>query len=439
MARGVGFSGRESPARVFSPQYRWWVVLMLWGMCFFNYADRQAVFSVFPLLQREFHLGLIELGLLGSAFAWIYGLGAPLAGLIVDRIRRKSAILTGLHLWSAICIATGFSRTFRQLLLLRAAEGLGETIYYPAATSMIGDYHSRGTRSRALGILVTGVYAGTVAGGYFAGLIGQAHGWRWSFIVFGSSGILLGLALQKFLREPARGLGAGSWTNVAAPGSTQAALPVSQTLRLILGSKRALLLMGAFVCANFVAVVLLSWMPSFLFERFHLDLAAAGLSATIFAQLGSLLGALGGGWWADVLIKSTPRGRLIVQIIGVLGGAPFVALCGNSFSLGLVALWLFCWGFFKGLYDANIFASAFDVVAPEARGSVAGMMNCVGWLGGGGVAPVVIGMLAQRFGLGTAIGAASGIYLLAAVLLLICMAGTSRSSDLSPTAHGEKA
>src|SRR5262245_40848048 len=61
-------------------RYKWQVVAMLWAICFFNYADRQAIFSVFPLLEKEFRLGPVELGLLGSAFAWVYGLGAPLAG-----------------------------------------------------------------------------------------------------------------------------------------------------------------------------------------------------------------------------------------------------------------------------------------------------------------------------------------------------------------------
>ena len=35
------------------PNYKWYVVAMLWGIAFFNYADRQAIFSVFPLLQRR--------------------------------------------------------------------------------------------------------------------------------------------------------------------------------------------------------------------------------------------------------------------------------------------------------------------------------------------------------------------------------------------------
>ena len=161
---------------------------MLWWIAFFNYADRQAIFSVFPLLQKEMNLSTLQLGLLGSSFAWVYGLCAPFAGRIVDRVRRKTAILGGLQTWSIICMATAISRNFTHLFAFRAAEGLGETFYFPASMSLVSDYHSKETRSRALGIHQTSVYVGTIAGGYFAGLIGQNYGWRWSFIVFGGMG-----------------------------------------------------------------------------------------------------------------------------------------------------------------------------------------------------------------------------------------------------------
>src|SRR4051794_30046828 len=97
------------------PGYRWYVVAMLWGISFFNYADRQAIFSVFPLLRAEMQLNDVQLGLLGSSFAWVYGLGAPFAGAVVDRVRRKTAILGGLHAWSLICLATAVSRRFAHL------------------------------------------------------------------------------------------------------------------------------------------------------------------------------------------------------------------------------------------------------------------------------------------------------------------------------------
>jgi sugar phosphate permease len=177
--------------------------------------------------------------------------------------------------------------------------------------------------------------------------------------------------------------------------------------------------MGAFMCANFVAIVLLSWMPKYLFDKFHLGLAMAGLTATIFVQLASLAGAPVGGWLADMLRRRSPGGRMLVQMIGVLGGAPFVALCGMTSSVGILIVALTAWGFFKGLYDANIFASAYDVIPPEARGTAAGFMNAIGWLAGGGTAPIVIGLIAEHKPLGFAIALTSGVYLAAAALLLL--------------------
>jgi MFS family permease len=108
-------------------------------------------------------------------------------------------------------------------------------------------------------------------------------------------------------------------------------------------------------------------------------------------------------------------------MLGVLGGAPFVVLCGTTTSIGWVIVALTLWGLFKGLYDANIFASMFDVVRPEARGTAAGFMNTVGWLGGGGTAPLVIGFLAEDRGLGTAIALASVVYVAAGALLLVAI------------------
>jgi MFS family permease len=105
-------------------------------------------------------------------------------------------------------------------------------------------------------------------------------------------------------------------------------------------------------------------------------------------------------------------------MLGVCGGAPFVVLCGLTQSIGWLIVALTMWGLFKGLYDANIFASVFDVVRPEARGTAAGFMNKIGWLAGGGTAPLVIGLIAEERGLGTAIALASVVYVAAGLLLL---------------------
>jgi MFS family permease len=399
------------------PNYKWYVVGMLWWIAFFNYADRQAVFSVFPLLQKELHLTPVQLGLLGSSFAWVYGLCAPFAGAIVDRVRRKTSVLAGLQTWSLICLATAFSRNLSYLLFFRAAEGAGETFYFPASMSMLSDYHGRKTRSRAMGIHQSSVYVGTIAGGFFAGLIGQHYGWRSSFIVFGACGIFLGLLLNWFLREPQRG--AADLRDVGASESTAALhrMSIPDFLKIIRRTPTVVCLMLAFMCVNFTTMVLFTWMPSFLFNKFHLSLAMAGLTATIYIQLASMVGSPVGGWFADLLRSRTPGGRIIVQGIGILLEAPFVVWCALTNSLFWLPVALVLWGLFRGLYEANIFASVFDVVRAEARGTATGFMNMMGWLAGGGTAPVVIGYLAQRKGLSLAIAATSSSYVLAGLLL----------------------
>ena len=408
---------------VTTDMYRWVVVLFLWLVCFFSYADRQAFFSVFPLLQKEMDLTTVQLGLLGSSFAVVYGLSGPFAGFVVDRIRRKTAILGGLQVWSIICVLSALSRSFFQLLIFRASEGLGEAIYYPAALSMVSDYHGKRTRSRARGILQTSVYAGTVGGGYWAGAIAQRHGWRAAILVFGGLGCLLGLGLIRLLREPVRGsadreYGTGQLNGPSVPHTAPLSL---RAIRSVLAIKSLLMLMAVFACANFVAMVLLAWMPTYLYSRFHLSLGMAAFDAAVYPQVASMAGSVCGGYLADKFAARNRRGRMLVQCAGVMAGAPFVILCGLSGSLVLVKLALICWGFFKGIYDSNIFASAFDVVPAESRGTVSGSMNCVGWLLGGGIAPVLIGALALRMSLGSAIALSSMVYCLAGILLVVTM------------------
>jgi len=140
-----------------STDYKWLVLLMLWFVCFFNYTDRQAISSVFPKLKAEFGFDKVQLGLIGSAFMYVYAFGSPVAGYLGDRLRRKDLILGGCLFWSAVTVMTGWCAKLWQFLVVRALTGLGETFYFPSATSLLSDYHGGKTRSRALGIHNSGV------------------------------------------------------------------------------------------------------------------------------------------------------------------------------------------------------------------------------------------------------------------------------------------
>ena len=67
------------------PSYKWWVVGMLWFICFFNYADRMAINAVAKVLQDEYHFTDEDLGWIISAFMFVYALSSPLAGQVGDR------------------------------------------------------------------------------------------------------------------------------------------------------------------------------------------------------------------------------------------------------------------------------------------------------------------------------------------------------------------
>jgi MFS family permease len=424
--------------------YKWSVVAMLWFVCFFNYADRQAIFSVFELLKSEMHLSDVQLGIVGASFMWVYAAVGPIAGLVGDRINRKALIIGGLGFWSFITIATALSTNYSHLVLFRALEGFGEAFYFPASMSILSDYHGAGTRSRAMSIHQSSVYAGTIAGGSVAGVLGQHYGWRSSFYLFGSLGILLAVLLIVLLREPARthstqpaadepGLSDGQGEGEAAINRGQPSLPgvsaesftgrvvrllkeVLKTVRELFANPMVRILTVVFVGANFVAMIFLTWMPSFLYRKFNLSLAMAGVSATAYLQIASVLGVLSGGVLADRLAKTNRGGRMLTQAIGLTLGVPFIFLAGWTLSVPVVILALTGFGYFKGLYDANIWASLHDVVPPERRASAVGFMNSLGWIGGG-IAPVAIAAASERFGMGACISANSVIYLLVAALL----------------------
>ncbi len=401
--------------------YRWWVVFMLWFVCFFNYADRQAIFSVFPLLESELGLTKLQLGLVGSAFMWVYAALAPFAGFTGDRLSRKTLILGGFSFWSVITVATGWATRFWHLVTFRALEGFGEAFYFPSSMSLISDYHGPGTRSRAMSLHQSSVYIGTIGGGALGGLFGQHYGWRTGFYVFGLSGLILSVVLLRFLREPRRGQSEPGGGAVSGQGRP---VQVRRVLGEIFRSPTAVLLLAVFCGANFVAAAFLTWMPSFLREKFQMNLALAGLTATIYIQLASAVGSPAGGLLADVLARRFPGGRMTTQMIGLTLGAPFIFITGTTLSVPVLVVSMACFGFFKGMYDANIFASMYDVIHPGVRATAAGVMNAVGWMGGA-LAPLIIGAVVQHVGPAAEVAAMSravamgGIVYLAAASLLL--------------------
>ena len=122
-ALGEGHCANRSamPNILSSNNYKWYAVAMLWWIAFFNYADRQSVFSLFPLLVARIQSERrCNSALLGSSFAAVYGISAPVVGFVVDRVpaqglhsRRTSRLERHLHGhggFAQLCATALFSR-----------------------------------------------------------------------------------------------------------------------------------------------------------------------------------------------------------------------------------------------------------------------------------------------------------------------------------------
>ena len=123
---------------------------------------------------------------------------------------------------------------------------------------------------------------------------------------------------------------------------------------------------------------------------------------------------------------------MLVQMLGLAGGATFVVLVGLTQSVATLIAAMTLFGICKGIYDANIFASVYDVVHPRSRASAAGIMNTVGWLGGA-AATALTGWYADHGGYGSsvanmshAIALGGAVYLAGALLLLLAGLGFAR-------------
>jgi MFS family permease len=378
-----------------SRHYAWAVVGLLWVVACLNYLDRQVIFSLFPLIRSEMRVEDWQLGLLSTVFLWVYGAASPFGGWLADRIGRKRVLVASLLIWTVVTLATGYVRTYPELLAARAVMGLSEACYLPAALALIAELHGERSRSLATGIHQSGLYAGMALGGAIGGWMGERQGWRAPFVVLGAVGLVYAVVL-------ARGIRRGAKASDARLGAS-----VGEVLR-VPGYGGMLAAFTAFAIANWVVY---TWLPLYLFERFRVSLAAAGFSATFYLQAASFAGILAGGWVADRWSRKSVKGRVWTQAVGFAIAAPFLFLVGATGSMGVAVAALVAFGIGKGFYDCNTMPVLAQAARPEVRATGYGIFNFAGCVAGGAMAAAA-GVLKPMIGL-------AGSIEIAAVLLLV--------------------
>lgn len=388
--------------------YKWELIIMLWFAYFLNQGDRQIYNVVIPLIKEDLLLTDIQLGLVATIFTVIYGCLVPLGGYLGDFMKRKWIVFASLVVFSAGTLFTGFSGGLISLIILRGVTtGGGEAFYYPAATSLISQYHQK-TRAMAMSIHQTSLYVGIVASGFIAAYIGENFGWRFSFFTFGLGGIIL--ALYIFFRME----------DTPQPVSNETKQSFFYVVKEIFKKKTTWMLCLAFGGMVFVNIGYVTWMPTFYHEKYELSLSEAGFTSLFFHFSLALVGVLLGGKISDKFASKRKTIRMYTEFWGLLLGAPFIFIMGYTSNLYVSYAALAIFGFFRGVYDSNLYAALFDVIEPRLRASSVGVMTAFAFLVGA-LAPLLLGVVKTHYGLSIGIASLSFFYLFSAIMVLIAI------------------
>ena len=394
--------------------YKWELIVLLWGAFFLHQGDRQIFNNLAPLIMADLGLTKVQFGLIATAFTVVYGVLVPVSGYLGDALRRKWVVLGSLLVFSAATLLTGFCTGLLTLLIFRSvATGGGEAFYYPAANSLIGQFHQK-TRALAMAIHQTALYVGIVASS-FAATIGRWYGWRSAFFLFGSLGLVMaGIILARMHDTPR----AGTVNGHGAPA--ECGPTVAEVLRYVLAKRTVLLLGVAFAGQVFVNVGYLTWMPTFLHERHDLPLDVASFLALFCHHAAAFIGVTVGGWMSDRFAHRWRTSRMQFEYVGLLLGAPFIWWMGQAGSATLCCVALAGFGLFRGVYDSNLFAAPFDVIEPRYRSSAVGVMLCCAFVMGAS-ASTILAWIALRLDMATAISSMAGVYVVAGLFVLLAL------------------
>ncbi len=174
-------------------QYAWLIVVLLVPVALLNYLDRQMLATMKSSMVGDIPsiANKADWGVVMASFKWTYALLSPLGGLVADRMSNRWVSGLSLLTWAIVTWWTGHVTTFNELILARGLMGVSEAFYIPTALALIAEYHQGFSRSRAVGIHQTGIYAGQILGG-FAGYVAESpdHGWRWAFTTCGMIGVI---------------------------------------------------------------------------------------------------------------------------------------------------------------------------------------------------------------------------------------------------------
>src|SRR5580698_5028715 len=411
----------------YSKRYETTLVAILffsWGTVFL---DRMSQLYLAPYIAPEFHLTHEQVGMLASVLAITWAVSTLFFGALSDRFGRRRILIPAVFAFSLLSWLSGVAHTFHQLLLIRALMGIAEGPCWSIMTALIEESSTPSRRGRNIGIVVSaGALVGLAVAPILTTQVAARFGWRWAFFVCGVPGIVMGLLLWKFVKEPPRKSGAdGERLHQPRIRDYFAILRYRNVWLCCIGA--AGFISWLFLCNVFA--------PLYITEVAHQPPTTAGF----------LLGASGlGSFFLGFLLPSLSDriGRkpvlLLMAAMSAIVPLAFLVPVLYVYPLILAAI-VFVSNTGQGIASLIMVLVPTESVPPQFRATSIGLATLVGEVMGATAAPMVAGALAEKHGLALTMWLAAGgsAMLFVVTLFLKETAGPRTSIAISQAAVGE--
>jgi MFS family permease len=380
--------------------YSYYLFALLFLLYFFNYIDRVIVTSLFPFIQKEWGLTDTQCGLLVSVVYWsIVAFTFP-ASIFVDRWSRKKTIGIMALVWSIATGACAFVRSFPQLIVARTFIGIGEAGFAPGGTAMLSGLFPAEKRSRMMGFWNMSIPLGSAVGIALGGIIAEHWGWRHAFGLVALPGAIVAI-LFFFIKDYKT---VDLVKTVACAETTPSKVKMSRTdiVREFLKSPSLILTNIGFIGCIFVNNAILTWLPTYFHRTENIPMSQAGMKTGLVMML-ALIGLPLGGWLADVWFKKRVSARLLFPAITTTLNAVVVFIAFFFFEGKPQYMMLLIMGAIGSAFAPAAITVTQEVIHPGLRATSYAVCVIIQNLLGAAMAPIVIGLISDAYGIKAAL------------------------------------
>jgi len=168
----------------------------------FDSMDLAMMTFVLAPISKTFGLTIAQTGFLGSASLAGMAVGASLAGMLADRIGRKSVFQYSMIIWGTAAICCALAPSYSFLLIARMILGFGMGAEFPIAQSMVSEFMPAKERGKYIALLEGFWPLGFIVAGIAALLLIPIGGWRLVFIATGLPSVYVLVIRRKVPESP---------------------------------------------------------------------------------------------------------------------------------------------------------------------------------------------------------------------------------------------